>query len=128
MEIGTKIRKARESKGLSQEKMADILGISQTKYCRLENNKTFLEWNKIPVLAEALELNITDLFPNENKYYYFHKPSNQSGYIETINYDQKHLTKIEQLYEKLLKEKEELYLKIIEEKNTVIEFLTNKKN
>ena len=71
MEIGTKVKIAREKKGYSQDKMANILEISQPKYCRFENNKTFLDWNKIPLLAETLEMNITDLFPNENKYYYF---------------------------------------------------------
>jgi transcriptional regulator with XRE-family HTH domain len=127
MEIGTKIKSAREKKGYSQEKMADILGISQSKYCRLENNKAFIDWNKLPLLAETLELNLSDLFPNENKYFYFHKPNNQSGYIENQkNYDDNHLKKIEELYQSLLDQKDKMYKEIIKEKNELIESLKNK--
>lgn len=124
MEIGTKVKKAREKKGYSQEKMAEILDISQPKYCRFENNQTFIDWNKLPLLAETLELNLTDLFPKETKNYYFHKPTNNSGYIENQkNFDETHLKKIENLYEKLLFEKDEMYKKIIKEKDDFIEFL-----
>jgi transcriptional regulator with XRE-family HTH domain len=127
MEIGTKIKTAREKKGFSQERMSDILGISQSKYCRLENNKTFIDWNKLPLLAETLELNMTDLFPNENKYFYFHKPNNQSGYIESQkNYDESHLQKIENLYQTLLDEKDKMHKVIINEKNELIEYLKSK--
>ena len=127
MEIGTKIKSAREKKGYSQEKMSDILGISQSKYCRLENNKTFIDWNKLPLLAETLELNLSDLFSNEYKYFYFHKPNNQSGYIENLkNYDDNHLKKIEDLYQSLLKEKDKMYKEIIIKKDEMIEYLKNK--
>jgi transcriptional regulator with XRE-family HTH domain len=117
MEIGTKVKKARERKGISQEKMADVLNISQSKYCRFENNKTFLNWDKIPLLAETLELDVTDLISKKKNIFYIHKPNNQSGYIENqtiANNDA--IDKITELYEK-----------IISEKDAIISILSNKK-
>ncbi|WP_394758950.1 helix-turn-helix domain-containing protein [Flavobacterium sp.] len=109
MEIGAKVKKARENKGLSQEKMAEMLNISQSKYSRFESNSTFLDWDKIPVLADALDLKITDLISNDKNIFYIHKPNNQSGYIEnqTIS-NTDNLNKVVELYEKVIQEKEEI--------------------
>ena len=53
MEIGTKIRKVREIKGLSQENLADELGMSVTGYGKIERNEvgiigqTPLQWLRL---------------------------------------------------------------------------------
>jgi transcriptional regulator with XRE-family HTH domain len=39
MNIGTKIKKLRESKSLSQDDLATELGISQTQLCKIESNR-----------------------------------------------------------------------------------------
>jgi transcriptional regulator with XRE-family HTH domain len=46
----TKLIQARLSKGLSQEELADLIGMSQSNYSRRENgrtNITEIEWSKI---------------------------------------------------------------------------------
>ncbi len=128
MEIGTKVKMKREEKGYSQEKMAEILGISQSKYHRFESNKALLNWDKIPVLSETLDIEITELIPLGNKVFYIHKPDNQSGYIENIhNSSNEEDTKtIKELYEKMLVEKDKMYQKMLEEKNEIIAILKSK--
>ncbi len=129
MEIGTKVKKAREEKGYSQEKMADILGISQSKYHRFESDKTLLDWDKIPVLSETLDIEISDLVPFGNKVFYIHKPDNQSGYIIENQHNtssEENIKTITGLYEKMLAEKDKMCLKILEEKNEIITILKSK--
>lgn len=54
--IGEKIKKFRESKNLSQEFVADYLGISQTAYSRIESNQTKLTSERISSLASLFEV------------------------------------------------------------------------
>lgn len=128
MEIGTKVKIEREKKGYSQEKMADILGISQSKYHRFENNKTLLNWDKIPVLSETLDIELSELIPIGSKVLYIHKPDNQSGYIENLHNssNEKDAKTIKELYEKMLVEKDKMYQKMLEEKNEIIAILKSK--
>ncbi|MDI9882547.1 helix-turn-helix transcriptional regulator [Flectobacillus longus] len=78
--IPDKIRKARVLKGLSQENVADMLGISTTAYGDIERGKTELSIKRaqdlskvldIPVLWEENELSVSpqiDTLLEENKY------------------------------------------------------------
>lgn len=108
MKIGAKVRIAREAKRYSQEKIADLLNISQSKYCRFENNKTFIDWNSLPLLAKTLDLDINDLFPIKTLY---------------VPLENNHLTKIEEHFIKIIKEKDEYYNNIINEKDKIIKSL-----
>jgi transcriptional regulator with XRE-family HTH domain len=128
MEIGTKIKKARENKGFSQEKMSNILGISQSKYCRFESNRSVLDWEKIPVLAKALDMEISDIIPNCTNVFYFSNLDNQSGYIEKIvNKGDDNLRILVELIEKINSEKEIFFLKLIAEKDEIINILKKNK-
>jgi len=108
--------------------MADILGISQSKYHRFENNKTLLNWDKIPVLSETLDIEISELIPIGSKVLYIHKPDNQSGYIENLHNlsNEEDAKTIKELYEKMLEEKDKMYQKMLEEKNEIIAILKSK--
>jgi transcriptional regulator with XRE-family HTH domain len=57
MSIGTKIRKLRESKNLSQPQLSEILNISQSELSKIENNQTkkidFLFMNKVCTFFET---------------------------------------------------------------------------
>ena len=55
--IKTKLREARFNRGLSQEALADLIGMTQCNYSRRENGKKAIseaEWTKI---AKALQIN-----------------------------------------------------------------------
>lgn len=52
MKIGNKVRKARENRGFSQEKMADILGIRNPNIANLKTIKHSLIETNYPYLPK----------------------------------------------------------------------------
>ena len=58
---GTKIRLARKKKGLSQESMAQLLGITQPAYSHIERNAGSLTIERLQKIAEYLEVSIGEL-------------------------------------------------------------------
>lgn len=62
MQIGSKIKKLREAKGLSQKQVALSLGMDQAQYSRIENSKTDPAFSNVEKIAKALGVGITDLF------------------------------------------------------------------
>ncbi|MBX3102144.1 MAG: helix-turn-helix transcriptional regulator [Bacteroidetes bacterium] len=65
MMIGEKIRQAREAKGLSQEYVAEQLGISQASYSNIERGETSPNIKRLMKLGEVLEIDIADLLYEE---------------------------------------------------------------
>lgn len=59
------LKKIRIEKGISQEQLADLIGMTQSNYSRRENGKkniTEQEWKKI---AKALNINVEDIFRSD---------------------------------------------------------------
>lgn len=110
MEVGTKIRTLRTQKGYTQEAVADMLGIQQSTYSNLENNKGKLDLNLIEKVATIFEVDIFDLFKEEGFTFYNHK--NKGGNYGFV---------INQLSEKLI----EQYELRIQEKDKEINELKN---
>lgn len=62
MTFGETIRSARESRGLSQQSVADHLGVSNTYVSDLERGaRNMLDVGRIAALAEVLGLDATEL-------------------------------------------------------------------
>jgi transcriptional regulator with XRE-family HTH domain len=61
MQIGDKIRKVRELKGLKQEAIATKLGMSVTAYGNIERNETGVNFDKLEEIAAALEVTVQDI-------------------------------------------------------------------
>lgn len=98
------IRKNRNSKGYSQDYMAQMLNISQASYARIESGTTKITIRRLYKIAEILEKKVTDFFDDEiivdlvkEKY----KEIDES----TIGY--KLYMENKEIYEKLLKSKDE---------------------
>ena len=64
--IGQKIRKYRKAKGLSQEKLAETVGISVTHMSHIETGNTKLSLPVFVDLANALEVQTDDLLIEEH--------------------------------------------------------------
>ena len=64
--IGEKIKKFRESKNLSQEFVADYLGISQGAYSRIEKETVKLSAERISSLANLFEVPEAEFFPSND--------------------------------------------------------------
>ncbi len=100
--IGFNIRKLRESKGFSQEYMANVLDISQASYARLENEDTKVTVDRLYKISEILETSIIDFFDadkisiqTQNNY------EGSYGLVQNLTIENK------EIYEKLLKSKDE---------------------
>lgn len=68
------IRSIRASKGLSQEYIANELGIKQAAYSNIESGKADITLNRLHDLAQLLEVSIFDLIIENNN-----KSENQLG-------------------------------------------------
>lgn len=66
MNIGDKIRKAREAKGLSQKEVATALKMDQSQYSKIENGKTDPYFSTIEKIAKALGVKVSDLLSAED--------------------------------------------------------------
>ncbi|MCP4177718.1 MAG: helix-turn-helix transcriptional regulator [bacterium] len=62
MNIGDKIKKVREAKGLSQKQIAITLKMDQAQYSRIENNKTDPSFSSVYKIANALGVELSELF------------------------------------------------------------------
>ena len=54
LNIGTKIKKLRELKNLTQEHMASVIGITQSAYSRMELGETEITYSKLARIAGEL--------------------------------------------------------------------------
>jgi transcriptional regulator with XRE-family HTH domain len=66
MNIGDKIKKAREAKGLSQKEVATALKMDQSQYSKIENGKTDPYFSTIEKIAKALSIKVSDLLTAED--------------------------------------------------------------
>jgi transcriptional regulator with XRE-family HTH domain len=68
MKIGNNLRKIRIERGLKQENMADLLGLSQSGYNKIERNLHDVNQEKLEVIAEKLDVKKEDLLELDTKY------------------------------------------------------------
>lgn len=62
MPFGKRLRKLRESKELSQEILADELGISQSAYSKWESGNTDISYSDLRKIAELYGITLSELF------------------------------------------------------------------
>jgi transcriptional regulator with XRE-family HTH domain len=60
MEVGQKIARLRELKGLSQENLAKALGMSQSGYAKIERNEVSVSIEKLEKISRILEVQMLD--------------------------------------------------------------------
>ena len=105
LQVGHKIKQARESLNYSQDYMAQALDISQAYYSRIENNQANISMNLLEKVGEVLEIEPwTLLSPGE--FLYFKKVTNSqvgSGQYHYNAYSEKE----KQLYEERIRQLEE---------------------
>ncbi len=66
MNIGQNIKNARIKKGLSQQELGDLLGITQSAVGQLENNKTSPKIDTLNRVANALDVPLSILVAEES--------------------------------------------------------------
>ena len=125
--IGRNIAKIREMRGIKQETLAELLGVSQQKISLFENTED-LEDIKLEPIAKALEISVEALknFSEEAVFNiisntFNENSSNNNNYLCTIN----PIDKLIEVYD----ENKKLYERLLEsekEKSRLIEELINK--
>ena len=65
LDIGFKIKKLREEKNLSQEQLANLLDISQSKLSKIENGRLKkIEMKLVLKFCKSIDINLDDFFEN----------------------------------------------------------------
>jgi len=65
MGIGDNLRKIRNKKNISQQQIADFLGVERRTYVSWEAGEADIKSSFIPKLAEILQVEINDLFKDK---------------------------------------------------------------
>jgi transcriptional regulator with XRE-family HTH domain len=65
MEIGERIKKIREARGLSQKEIANMIKMDQSQYFKLEKDKTDPSVSTLAKVAKALGIQLSELFAND---------------------------------------------------------------
>ena len=115
LKIGHKIKKLRELKNLTQEHMANSIGITQGAYSRMELGETEITYSKLEKISEELGMKPEDVIAF-NESVVFNVMNNQSGNGLVINNTQLSDTE-KNLFEQqiiLLKEENAHLKKVIE--------------
>lgn len=60
--VGKRIKYIRKQKNISQEKLAEILGVSEKTVSHWENGNNAITFGKLPLIAEALGVSVYKLF------------------------------------------------------------------
>ncbi len=76
MHTGEKIRNVRLLRGLSQENVSDVLGISRVAYSDIERGKTELTDDRLKQIANALNVSPEDIDAFDSRVNYFFENCN----------------------------------------------------
>jgi transcriptional regulator with XRE-family HTH domain len=105
LRVGHQIRAAREFKDISQEYLANKLGISQPALSKIENNETQIDFEKVEEIASILGVDVNDMlnFDRANVFNNCNRSGTFSGVNNSFTFTGEDLKGV---YEKLLEEKD----------------------
>lgn len=83
MAVQDKIRSIREMYQLTQEDMAEKMGVSPSAYAKLERGETKLSFDKLEKIAEIFKMTVTDLTKHNGNIVFW---INESGDYYTANH------------------------------------------
>jgi len=61
-QLGARIKELRKSKNITQEELVEVIGSDTNNLSRIENGKKFMSAEKLSKIAEALKVDIKELF------------------------------------------------------------------
>ncbi|TAH20268.1 MAG: XRE family transcriptional regulator [Cytophagales bacterium] len=122
---GTKIKKMRELKNITQEFMAKQLGITQSAYSKLEAKDTEISAEQIKKIATILQIPTQDIaqFADLFDRVIMNEFNNSHNNSFSPNSQYTFQTAEKELYEKLLQEKDETISSLKREIETLRELL-----
>lgn len=66
--VGNKIKEIRKAKGLSQEQVAEKIGIDRAQYSRVETSKSKPTLTTLEKIGNALEVDLIEFFKEDGNY------------------------------------------------------------
>ncbi len=103
IELGEKIRKIRELKGLTQQNIADQIKTTQKHLSRIENGQTSPTFEMLVSITKCLEISLNELLSFNDQLIFNNYAYNQGKFIA---YNNTEIQFIEKLYKQLLSEKD----------------------
>ncbi len=86
MKIGSNVRKLRDLKGMKQEELAAILGITPGALSNIENDKGDPTLSRIEEIASIFEIKATELFDDPLHHFTFNGPNSNGVLYGTQNH------------------------------------------
>jgi transcriptional regulator with XRE-family HTH domain len=114
MTIGANIKSYREAKRLSQEELAYLLHVSQPVISSWESDRSHPNSTQLPHIADALGVEIMDLFKGVSSVNYFHNQDNKDNSINGCLEVKVDATTLFQDYITVLKELNSVLIKEVE--------------
>lgn len=118
MLVFDKIKDIRETKGLTQEDVADALNLSASGYSKIERGETRLNLERLQQIADVLEVNIFDLIPNRENNFIHEISGGYNNFQGTYHVNDKSQIEIEKL-QLTIKYKDQLLAQKDDELNTL---------
>ena len=124
--IGRKIGRIRELRGIKQEFLASELGVSQQSISRIEQSET-VEEDKLQQIAQVLGVTAEAIknFSEEAVFNYFNTFNDSSGAGACSNYSTFNFNPIDKLVE-LFEENKKLYERLLQSEREKVELLKSK--
>lgn len=114
IKVGENIRIVRDLRGISQQFLADEIGISQKQLSKIENGQVSPTFLLVEKICEKLDISLQELL-RLNELLVFNNIANHQQGGEYIAYNNTDVKQIEELYKKLLEEKDKR-IKLLESK------------
>lgn len=95
--IGNKIRSLRTLKELSQENVAEMLGISVTAYSKIERGETDVQLSRLNQIAQAFEVSIEEILNFGDKIAQSFNGNGTGNHVIISNSEQTLLIELEHL-------------------------------
>lgn len=105
MDTGSNIRKIRELKNITQEFIANELGISTRAYSKIETSETQLSVNRLFEISKIINVPVNEILDFDTNLIFNNNPVNQKG-GKYIAYNNTEIKQMQDLYEKLIQEKD----------------------
>lgn len=67
VKLGLKIRSRRKQLGMTQEQLAEMLGVGHQALSRIEQGHMAPKMDRLPALAKALQCTVSDLFRDDSE-------------------------------------------------------------
>jgi transcriptional regulator with XRE-family HTH domain len=124
MNFGTKLKTAREIKGITAKDMADRLELSIRSYYGYENGETSPSLEKIEAIAKQLEITVPSLLGlDEKQIFNIYDNNNQGDIIGAMHYN---FEKERMLFNKLIVDKDNQILALQSENKRLLNIIIDK--